>query len=280
MPEPENDDPNFADLTPFSIQQPKVEPEHVVADLNREENIAVGPAAHNIFQNVFARLLESDQVVRPDVYTEIGAIVQNVCERRMCDGRAHDELPTQAVPILKALVDAEIHSGASNITTLGQCRLIVIEAARTLPLAEQQLREMLGGLLKAVGNDLKAPQEQALLLDDIACALEEDDPSVINKKLIELLEVKIWDPDDGPAGHHTISAVVALVPQLAAVACNWQDLHFWTTQTACWLALNYNDDNRVNFVRLLELIEALSPEFEGDDFLQIDWLIDGADRLF
>jgi hypothetical protein len=186
----------------------------------------------------------------------------------------------EAVPILGALVNAEVHSPALNITTLRQCRLIVLNVARTLPLAERQLREMLGGVLKAVDNDLKAPQEQAVLLDDIACALQEDDPAVVNQKLIELLEVKLWDLEDGSVGHHTRSAVVAIAPQLAAVAGCWQDLHFWTPQTARWLALSYNDGNRANFVCLLELIEALSPELEGSDYSQIDWLINGVDRLF
>jgi len=74
--------------------------------------------------------------------------------------------------------------------------------------------------------------------------------------------------------------VVGIAPQLAAVACCWQDLYFWTVQAARWLALSYNDDNRANFVCLLELIEALSPELEGSDYSQIDWLINGADRLF
>ena len=81
---------------------------------------------------------------------------------------------------------------------------------------------MLTDVLKAVGNDLKKQKAQAKLLDDIVSVLQQHDPNVVNEKLIELLDVKLWG--DGDVGQHTRSAIEAIAPQVAAATCSWADM--------------------------------------------------------
>lgn len=73
---------------------------------------------------------------------------------------------------------------------------------------------------------------------------------------------------------------VTIALRLAAVTRSWEDLHFWTTTANHWLGLSHDDSRRTKLSLLLELIEALSLQFDPDDDTALHRLTDESDRLF
>lgn len=227
------------------------------------------------FQRLFDRIVSSDQPVRANVYAELGAIILRACEKRM-----RDDLPDEAGAIVCRLVRAEVCGSASAVITYHLFRLIVLRAARLLPLNEADKYEMITCAIRALGDDLHARGEAVELLQRCERVRDESDPSSINQELLAVLELELRSRGEVVASEKVRLLFATIALRLAAVTRSWEDLHFWTTTANHWFGLSHDDSRRTKLFLLLELIEALSLQFDPDDDTALHRLTDESDRLF